>query len=149
MREAGRLRRTDDLTGARRGGIGGRGRERLLDEGHAPGRTASLLLADGSLTRGARAPGGEDPRGAAVDAELAAALRERRAAHVPDADAVGAAAGPRSPCWPAWPRARPPAGPTQVLHDEAPLGVGYLVAVLGGAPPVRTVTPGPAGRGPA
>ncbi|WP_336923113.1 hypothetical protein [Aquipuribacter sp. SD81] len=90
-------------------------------------RTGLLLLADGSRTRGPRAPGGEDPRGGVVDRALAAAVRghrrvstrARRAAPAVGADAcdavdVLAAVGGR----------RPP-----VLHlADAPLGVGYLVA---------------------
>ena len=83
-----------------------------------------LLLADGSRTRGPRAPGGDDPRGEAVDVELAAALREGRPARTRDDVAVGATAAPAVALL-----AAAPGGPTTVLHDGAPLGVCYLVAV--------------------
>ncbi|WP_380167959.1 hypothetical protein [Jannaschia sp. R86511] len=86
-------------------------------------RVGLLLLADGSRTRGPRAPGGEDPRGDAVDAELVAALRQGRPADVPDAAAVGATAGPAVALL-----AEAPGGGTELLHDDAPLGVCYLVA---------------------
>lgn len=94
------------------------------------GRTGLLLLADGSRTRGPRAPGGDDPRGGAVDAELADALREGRVAAAPDADAVGATALPAVSLLSRLP------GRTQLLHEAAPLGVCYLVAV-------RSTAPGP------
>lgn len=90
----------------------------------APDRVGLLLLADGSRTRGPRAPGGEDPRGDVVDAELVAALRQGRVADVPDALEVGATAGAAVTLL-----AGAPGGPTRVLHHEAPLGVAYLVAV--------------------
>lgn len=88
------------------------------------GRAGILLLADGSRTRGPRAPGGHDPRGDGVDAELVAALREGRAADVPDAAAVGATAAAAVALL-----AVAPGGPTRLLHSEAPLGVCYLVAM--------------------
>ncbi|MGJ7440398.1 hypothetical protein [Aquipuribacter sp. MA13-6] len=92
----------------------------------APDRVGLLLLADGSRTRGPRAPGGQDPRGDVVDAELCAALVEGRAAEVPDARRVGATAEAAVALL-----AVAPGGPTRVLHHEAPLGVAYLVAVRG------------------
>lgn len=95
---------------------------RALDEGAS--RAGLLLLADGSRTRGPRAPGGEDPRGDAVDAELVAALRAGRPADAPDAAAVGATATTAVGLL-----AAAPGGPTRLLHDEAPLGVCYLVAL--------------------
>ena len=95
-------------------------------------RTGLLLLADGSRTRGPRAPGGDDPRGERVDAELVAALRAGRPPVVPDADAVGATAGPAVRLLVDLTAGRP--GAVDVLHADAPLGVFYLVALarLGG-----------------
>lgn len=87
-----------------------------------PRRTVLLLLADGSRTRGVRAPGGNDPRGLAVDEELLAAVRARRPAVVPDARAVGATAGAAVAVFAAL-----TGGTVRVLHQDAPLGVGYLV----------------------
>ncbi len=98
----------------------------------SPLRTGLLLLADGSRTRGPRAPGGEDVRGDVVDAELEAALREQRTAEVPEAAAVGATAGPAVALLAALARRERSAGGTprtQVLLAAAPAGVGYLVAV--------------------
>lgn len=98
-----------------------------LDELRAlPGAVGLLLLADGSRTRGPRAPGGDDPRGAVVDAELVDALREARSPDAPDAAAVGATAGPAVTLLSLLADAP---SPTEVLHADAPLGVGYLVAV--------------------
>jgi hypothetical protein len=93
-----------------------------------PGRTGLLLLADGSRTRGPRAPGGDDPRGAVVDEELAAALRERRDAHVPEADQVGATAATAVAALAQLGRRLD--ATAAVTYAAAPLGVGYLVAVL-------------------
>lgn len=115
------------------GPVGGPDPDERFDQLDAmPGRVGLLLLADGSRTRGPRAPGGDDPRGEVVDAELVRALREGRAADVPDADAVGATAGPAVALLARF------GGRTDVLHAAAPLGVGYLVGV-------REV-PGPDGR---
>lgn len=88
------------------------------------GRVGLLLLADGSRTRGPRAPGGPDARGEAVDAELVLALRRGRPARAPDAAAVGATAVEAVSLL-----AAAPGGPTDLLHHDAPLGVCYLVAV--------------------
>ncbi|MFC3690146.1 hypothetical protein [Aquipuribacter hungaricus] len=102
-----------------------------------PAAVGLLLLADGSRTRGVRAPGGDDPRGEVVDGVLLAALREGRAPVLPgtgavgtgadDAGAVGATAGPAV----ALLAGTGPLGPgsAEVLYAGAPLGVGYLVAV--------------------
>jgi hypothetical protein len=99
---------------------------RLGDWDALPGAVGLLLLADGSRTRGPRAPGGDDPRGAVVDSELVAALHERRAPDVPDAAAVGATAGPAVALLSLL---GDTGARTEVLHSDAPLGVGYLVAV--------------------
>jgi hypothetical protein len=99
-----------------------------------PGAVGVLLLADGSRTRGLRAPGGDDPRGAVVDAELLAALREARSPTVPDAAAVGATAGPAIRLLSLLGDA---GSTTEVLYADAPLGVGYLVAVRRLPGPVR------------
>jgi hypothetical protein len=95
--------------------------------GAGAGSTGLLLLADGSRTRGPRAPGGQDPRGDVVDAELAAALREGRPPLAPDAEVVGATAGPAVQLLVDLTGRR--AGAVDLVYAGAPLGVGYLVAV--------------------
>lgn len=109
-------------------------------------RTAVLVLADGSATRGPRAPGGEDPRGGQLDALLVQGLRTGRLAMPSEAEAAavgcrglpgitlfvslqvaGSAAGtiaggPTT-------ATHPDAVPVDVRYEGAPTGVGYLVAV--------------------
>lgn len=93
---------------------------------------AVLMLADGTIRRTPRAPGAFDPRAAAFDAEIADLLASGGApgltrldgqraealgcAGLPVLAALGAAAAQASV------RA-------ELLYDDAPLGVGYWVAV--------------------
>lgn len=115
-----------------------------------PGRRALLVVGDGSARRSEPAPGYVDPRAAGFDAAVAAALGTGDAAALRDLDPVlGAdllAAG--VPAWrttgAASARPTPAAGPggpiaggsgrdggwdATLLHDSAPYGVGYFVAV--------------------
>jgi hypothetical protein len=101
-------------------------------------RVALLAMGDGSARRSAAAPGHLDPRAELFDASVEHALRDGNMAALASLDsglardllATGRAAwqvlagamGARD-------AVRAPAG--QVLYDDAPLGVGYLVAVLG------------------
>jgi len=95
-------------------------------------RLALLVMGDGSARRSERAPGHVDPRAAGFDAAVAAALAAGDAAALRALDPVlGAellAAGV-----PAWRVAGHAAAgldvAAELLHDTAPYGVGYLVAV--------------------
>lgn len=107
------------------------GRRLAADAAVGTAVTGLLLLADGSTMRTPKAPGGFDPRAAGVDRAVAAAL----AAGDPDAlarldDGLAAAVGASGRA--AWQvlaaavagrRVRP-----RLVYDDAPYGVGYLVA---------------------
>lgn len=96
-----------------------------------PGRVALLVMGDASARRTEKAPGYIDERAGPYDASVAAALGSGPTA-VADLDGALAeellAAG-----WPAWQFlarvARDADWSTELLYDEAPYGVGYLVAV--------------------
>ncbi len=95
------------------------------------GRAVLLVMGDASARRSEKAPGYIDPRAAAHDAAVADALRSGPdALSKLDGDLAEElmAAG-----WPAWQLlARAAAGAewdTSVTYDDAPYGVGYLVAV--------------------
>jgi hypothetical protein len=115
--------------------------------GLAP-RVGLLAMGDGSARRGVAAPGYLDPRAASFDASVERALREGDMAALMNLDpdlardllASGRAA------WQVLAGAMSapgtlgvPAG--QVLYADAPLGVGYFVAVLD--PPDREPVPVP------
>ncbi|MFL6238125.1 MAG: hypothetical protein ACJ735_01340 [Actinomycetes bacterium] len=94
------------------------------------GRVALLVLGDASARRTEKAPGYLDPRAQDFDAAVAAALRAGPAA-------LGALDGSLAAellvaGWPAWQLlARVSADAqwdTRVTYDDAPYGVGYLVA---------------------
>lgn len=90
-----------------------------------------LVLADGSATRGPRAPAGDDPRGGEVDSEIAGAITS---GDVPDVDpALARALQVRGlPGFAAAATAARRGGLTwQVLYTDAPAGVGYVVALAG------------------
>ena len=97
-----------------------------------PGSTGVLVLGDGSARRSVKAPGYLDDDAAPFDAAVAAALAAGDAAALA---ALDAAEGERLlaagvPVWRAVGSAldgRAPAG-AELLYDEAPFGVGYLVA---------------------
>ena len=97
--------------------------------------TGVLCMADGSAKRSPAAPGHLDPRAEPHDASVARALAAGDAAALADLDPSLAAQ-----LWvggtPAWrvagalPPSRGAAAPPKavLLHESAPLGVGYLVA---------------------
>ncbi len=97
------------------------------------GTTAALLvLGDGSACRGEKSPGYDDPRAEGFDAAAAAALAKGDTAALlaidPDLARDLLAAG-RAP-WQVLAGAAEGHrfGTTELLHDSAPYGVGYLVA---------------------
>lgn len=121
------------------GGPGGR--RAVADELVAlPGRSALVVLADGSTTRTEKAPGSFDPAGEVFDAQVAAVLAGGDPAaglklRYEDGRAVGAQG------WSAWrtafhaarrhsegDAAGGAAWDASLGYDAAPLGVGYLVA---------------------
>jgi hypothetical protein len=141
---------------------GYRGRRRLLavgqDEpastcaalgaelGAADGRTALLVMGDGSARRSLKAPGYLDPRAAAFDAEVERAVLAGELALLLGLDQALArdlmATG--RPAWQVLAGAvRDLAAETEVLYRGDPFGVAYLVACL--AP--RRGSPGDAALG--
>ncbi len=100
------------------------------------GREAVLCMADGSAKRSTRAPGYLDERAAGHDARVATALRGGDAAALAalDLDLAAQLWAGGGPAWRALGRLllgpdRPRGSPrANLLHDEAPFGVGYLVA---------------------
>jgi hypothetical protein len=113
-------------------------------------RRALLVLGDGSARRSTQAPGYVDPRAGSFDAAVATALGTADAAALAALDptlgaellaggvpvwrvaAHAALAATQPPAHPVAGTAVPPAatGPYtgELLHDEAPYGVGYVVA---------------------
>ncbi len=95
-----------------------------------PGATGLLVMGDGTARRTEKAPGWLDERAAGYDREVSAALRSGDAAKLTVDLSLGAellAAG--APVWTA--AARLLAGTrwnAEVSYDDAPYGVGYLVA---------------------
>jgi hypothetical protein len=92
---------------------------------------ALVVVAEGSLVRDERGPGGYDPRGAAFDVALADCLGSGDAAALAAVPAdlageVGCAGLPALRALAAWGAGRTVSG--RLLHAAAPLGVGYLVA---------------------
>ena len=108
----------------------------VQDNRRAGGSTAPglLVLADGSTTRGRRAPLGDDPRGSLVDEELRSALAAGRPPVLEDdvVTVTGCTGGPGVAVLAAL-AARTRQRCT-VPYADAPLGVGYLVARWGTAP---------------
>ena len=122
---------------ARRGGLD-RAADRVAPDGLADvvggltGAVAVLAVGDGSARRSLKAPGHLDPAAGPFDAAVAAALRDGDAAALAALDPArgGAAArrrrarrGARSAGWSATGRSR-----ATLRYDDAPFGVGYLVA---------------------
>jgi aromatic ring-opening dioxygenase LigB subunit len=98
--------------------------------GEAADRVALLVMGDASARRSERAPGYLDERAASYDASVAAALAagpEAVAQLDGDLAADLLVAG-----WPAWQLlarvARGSSWHAEVLYDDAPYGVGYIVA---------------------
>jgi len=105
---------------------------------HSGADTALVVVGDGSARRSAKAPGYADPRSAVFDADLVAALASGEAHRLRDAVSADGPAGQLAGellvgGTSAW---RLTAGQTEaaggyraeVLYDDAPFGVGYVVA---------------------
>jgi hypothetical protein len=92
---------------------------------------ALLVLGDGSACRGEKSPGYDDPRAEGFDAAVADALAKGDTAALRDLDPALAAellvAG-RAPWQVLAGAVDRPFGTTELLHNEAPYGVAYLVA---------------------
>ncbi|WP_103501171.1 hypothetical protein [Streptomyces sp. SM14] len=96
------------------------------------GRTALLVMGDGSHCRGLRAPGYLDERGAPFDADIAAALKaaDHQALAALDRDLAAEVGAVGAAPWQVLAGAAGDGGLAgRLLHDEAPYGVGYLVSV--------------------
>jgi hypothetical protein len=95
-------------------------------------RRALLVMGDGSARRSERAPGYIDPRAAAFDAAVAAALGSGDAPALAALDpALGAELlADGVPAWRVAAHAALPGPPyeAELLYDAAPYGVGYFVA---------------------
>jgi hypothetical protein len=98
------------------------------------GRVGLLVMGDGSACRNEKAPGSLDPRAGEYDAAVARALADGdvTALHALATDPVAAdlqVAG--APAWATASELLADVSPrrTRLLADEAPYGVGYLVAV--------------------
>jgi hypothetical protein len=100
----------------------------------APGRVGLVAMADLSACRTDRAPGAFREEAADVDASVAEALRTGKPARLLDLDPARAAdlmVGGRVPLQVlAGAFEDEPAVHGQVLYEDAPYGVGYLVALL-------------------
>lgn len=94
-------------------------------------RTALLVVADGSAARTEKAPAGHHPGSAAFDAAVAAALRSGDPATLASIDRA-LASEVSSGGWPAWAAAAAALDQAEydaeLLAEDAPYGVGYLVA---------------------
>jgi hypothetical protein len=103
-------------------------------------RRGLLVMGDGSARRSEQAPGYVDPRAAAFDAAVAAALADGDPAALRSLDA-GLGAELLASGVPAWrvaahaatalaaPTAAAAPYEAEMLHDSAPYGVGYFVAI--------------------
>jgi hypothetical protein len=94
------------------------------------GRYALLVMGDGSARRSISAPGYLDPRAAAFDATVAAALRSGEGSRLRldlDLGDELQVAGVRAWDAAAWPL-EPFEFDAELLYDAAPYGVGYFVA---------------------
>jgi hypothetical protein len=93
-------------------------------------RTALLVLADGSARRSVKAPGCLDPRAEQLDAQISHALRTADAEALLALDAALAQALLVAGLGPLQALAAAAGGRmrAELLHDEAPYGVGYFVA---------------------
>ena len=113
----------------------------LRDARTSTDRVGLLVVAEGSASRGALSPGGGSPEAETLDAALAAALAAGdpaalgTAARVDPEDAAGLVftSGPAFGAMAELTAFRPPEQ-AQLLLDQAPLGVGYLVAAWSWAP---------------
>jgi hypothetical protein len=110
---------------------GGAAAGSALAEVAGPQRTALLVMADGSSSRTVLAPGSWQPGALAFDAALTAALASGRPDRLAALDGARGQAAGSGGC-PAWWAAASVAGPgpwrARVHYDQAPYGVGYVVA---------------------
>jgi len=98
-------------------------------------RVGLLVMADGSACRTLRAPGYLDPRAAAFDAAIADAVRSGDLAplRAMDQDLARELLAAGRPGWQVLAGAMPGrASSTEVLYEDDPFGVFYLVAWLAG-----------------
>ena len=98
-------------------------------------RIGLLVMADGSACRTLRAPGYLDPRAAAFDAAIADAVRSGDLASLRamDSDLARELLAAGRPGWQVLAGAMPGRAPsTEVLYQDDPFGVFYLVAWLAG-----------------
>jgi hypothetical protein len=102
--------------------------------GAGPGRVGLVAMGDLSACRTERAPGALRPEAASFDASVAEALRTGKPARLLDLDPALAAdllvAGRVTLQVLAGAFESGPAVRGQILYDDAPYGVGYLVALL-------------------
>jgi hypothetical protein len=101
--------------------------------GRMAGRTALLVMADGSARRSIRAPGHLDPRAAPFDAALEQAVRDGDpgALRAMDEDLARDLLATARPAWQVLAGAMPERVPAaEVLYRDDPFGVFYLVAWL-------------------
>ena len=94
-------------------------------------RTGLLVMADASSTRTEKAPGSWQPGALAFDAQVSAALASGEPTRLADVDLV-AAREVGAQGWPAWQVAALATATVRwqahLYYDDAPYGVGYLVA---------------------
>jgi aromatic ring-opening dioxygenase LigB subunit len=107
----------------------------VLADAGAPGeRVGLVVMGDLSACRGERAPGGHRPGAATFDASVAEALRTGKPERLLDldpAEATDLLVAGRVPLQVlAGALQDRPVGRGDVLYEDAPYGVGYLVAVL-------------------
>ncbi len=100
--------------------------------GRLPDGTAWLVMGEGSICRGPRSPGYDDPRAEGFDAGVAAALATADLSGLLGLDVrvaaeLGAAGRPAWQVLAAAARAHPPVA-AELHYNEAPFGVGYFVA---------------------
>lgn len=97
-------------------------------------RTGLLVMADGSACRSPRAPGHLDPRAAGFDTAIEDAVRggDLSTLGALDQQLARELLVTARPVWQVLAAAMPSPGAARILYAEAPLGVYYLVACLGG-----------------
>ncbi|MEP7370176.1 MAG: hypothetical protein ABI662_10990, partial [Dermatophilaceae bacterium] len=107
--------------------------ERLRDSGT---RIVLILVADGAVCHGAKAPMAEDARAGSFDEEVCAALGSGQVARLARVDAdLGLELGASGPkVWPVLFTAAAGEGIGEVLWHGAPYGVGWAVATWHPAP---------------
>ena len=109
--------------------------ERLRDDGM---QNAVILVADGALCHGPKAPRAEDPRAEAYDEEVCAVLASGKVGRLAmiDVDLGDQLGASGSQVWPVLFTAAPSVGIGEILWQGAPYGVGWAVATWHPAPEV-------------